>query len=288
LTAVLLDGERVAHEIKLSLTKEVEILKLQGITPGLGTILVGDHRPSLRYVDMKHADCKEVGMASLHRHLPATVSQQELLDVIKEFNENTEIDAFLVQLPLPDGLDEWETLLAIDPIKDVDGLHPINLGRLTLGLDGPRPCAPLGIIELLKAYEVPVEGKNAVIIGRGVTVGAPLALLLSLNLPGCNAAVTILHKGIDDMEPYLKKADLVIAAAGSPHLVKAHMLAEGAAVVGVGVSWEGKKLISDLADDVREVASFVTPRLGGVGPMTRAMLLANTVSAAKKRCATKG
>jgi len=288
LTAVLLDGERVAQDIKRSLAKEVEILKLQGITPGLGTILVGDHRPSLRYVEMKHSDCEEVGMTSFHRHLPSTTSQRELLDVIKELNENTEVDAFLVQLPLPEGLDEWQTLLAIDPIKDVDGLHPINLGRLTLGLDGPRPCAPLGIIELLKAYEVPVEGKNAVIIGRGVTVGAPLALLLSLNLPGCNAAVTILHKGIDNIEPYLKKADLVIAAAGSPHLVKAHMLSKGVAVVGVGVSWEGKKLISDLADDVKEVAGFVTPRLGGVGPMTRAMLLANTVSAAKKRYIAKG
>ena len=283
MTAVILDGELIAKNIKTSLIKEVDDLKSKGIVPGLGTILVGDHRPSLRYVEMKHADCEEVGMASFHRHLPDTISQAELLEVIDEFNKNDEIDAFLVQLPLPKGLDEWQTLLAIDPMKDVDGLHPINLGRLALGLEGPRPCAPLGVIELLKAYEVPVEGKNVVVIGRGVTVGAPLALLLSLDLPGCNAAVTILHKGIDNLEPYLKKADVVIAAAGSPHLVKASMLTEGVAVVGVGVSWEGKKLISDLADDVREVAGFITPRLGGVGPMTRAMLLSNTVSAARLR-----
>ena len=283
MTAVILDGELIAKNIKTSLIKEVDDLKSKGIVPGLGTILVGDHRPSLRYVEMKHADCEEVGMASFHRHLPDTISQAELLEVIDEFNKNDEIDAFLVQLPLPKGLDEWQTLLEIDPMKDVDGLHPINLGRLALGLEGPRPCAPLGVIELLKAYEVPVEGKNVVVIGRGVTVGAPLALLLSLDLPGCNAAVTILHKGIGNLEPYLKKADVVIAAAGSPHLVKASMLSEGVAVVGVGVSWEGKKLISDLADDVREVAGFITPRLGGVGPMTRAMLLSNTVSAAKLR-----
>ncbi len=283
MTAVILDGELIAKNIKTSLIKEVDDLKSKGIVPGLGTILVGDHRPSLRYVEMKHADCEEVGMASFHRHLPDTISQAELLEVIDEFNKNDEIDAFLVQLPLPKGLDEWQTLLEIDPMKDVDGLHPINLGRLALGLEGPRPCAPLGVIELLKAYEVPVEGKNVVVIGRGVTVGAPLALLLSLDLPGCNAAVTILHKGIDNLEPYLKKADVVIAAAGSPHLVKASMLSEGVAVVGVGVSWEGKKLISDLADDVSEVAGFITPRLGGVGPMTRAMLLSNTVSAAKLR-----
>ncbi len=283
MTVVILDGELIAKNIKTSLIKEVDDLKSKGIVPGLGTILVGDHRPSLRYVEMKHADCEEVGMASFHRHLPDTISQAELLEVIDEFNKNDEIDAFLVQLPLPKGLDEWQTLLEIDPMKDVDGLHPINLGRLALGLEGPRPCAPLGVIELLKAYEVPVEGKNVVVIGRGVTVGAPLALLLSLDLPGCNAAVTILHKGIDNLEPYLKKADVVIAAAGSPHLVKASMLSEGVAVVGVGVSWEGKKLISDLADDVSEVAGFITPRLGGVGPMTRAMLLSNTVSAAKLR-----
>ncbi len=283
MTAVILDGEHVAKNIKLSLADEVRRLKAENIVPGLGTILVGDHLPSMRYVEMKHADCAEVGIKSFHRHLPSDTTEAELLSVIDEFNENEGIDAFLVQLPLPAGLEEWKALLRVDPSKDVDGLHPINLGRLVLGLDGPRPCAPAGIVELLKAYNIAVEGKNVVIVGRGVTVGAPLALLMSLPLPGCNAAVTILHKGIKDLEPYLKKADVVIAAAGSPHLIKGHMLSPGVAVVGVGVSWEGKKLISDLADDVADVAGFMTPRLGGVGPMTRAMLLVNTVEAAIER-----
>lgn len=278
-----MDGEHVAKDIKASLANEVRELKAQNIVPGLGTILVGDHPPSLRYVEMKHADCEEVGIKSFHRHLPGDASEAELLAVIDEFNADEGIDAFLVQLPLPNGLEEWKALLRVDPNKDVDGLHPINLGRLVLGLEGPRPCAPAGIVELLKVYGVSVEGKNVAIVGRGVTVGAPLALLMSLPLPGCNAAVTILHKGIKDLEPYLKQADVVIAAAGSPHLVKGSMLSPGVAVVGVGVSWEGRKLISDLADDVSEVAGFITPRLGGVGPMTRAMLLVNTLNAAKAR-----
>jgi methylenetetrahydrofolate dehydrogenase (NADP+) / methenyltetrahydrofolate cyclohydrolase len=192
------------------------------------------------------------------------------------------VHAFLVQIPLPEGLDEERALLAVDPAKDVDGLHPVNLGRLTLGHPGPISCTPAGIVELLHAYDVPVEGRHVVIIGRGITIGRPLALLLALKRPGCNAAVTVVHTGVDDLGSYVRQADIVVAAAGRPGLVTAAMVKPGAAVVGAGVSREGKKILSDVADDVAEVAGWITPRLGGVGPMTRAMLLSNAVQAAER------
>ena len=258
------------------------------MTPGLGTILVGDDPPSARYVAMKHEDCAQVGIASFHEHLPEDVSQAELESTVRRFNEDPTIDAYLVQLPLPKHLDEERVLLAVDPDKDVDGLHPTNLGRLVMGAHGPLPCTPAGIVELLATYRVPVEGRHVVVIGRGLTIGRPLALLLALRRPGCNAAVTVVHTGVPDIGAYVREADVVVAAAGVAGLVTASMVKPGAAVVGAGVSWAGRKLLSDVADDVADVAGYLTPRIGGVGPMTRAMLLRNAVAAAERRAGATG
>lgn len=283
MAAAVLDGEALAASIRASLKDEVARLLEHGVVPGLGTILVGEDPPSARYVAMKHQDCKEVGITSFHEQLPEDVSERELLDVIQRFNADPRIDAYLIQLPLPRHLDEDRILLAVDPEKDVDGLHPINLGRLVMGRPGPLPCTPAGIVELLAANHVDVEGRNVVIVGRGLTIGRPLALLLALRRPHCNAAVTVVHTGVPDIGDYLRRADVVVAAAGSAGLVTRDMIKPGAAVVGAGVSWEGRKLLSDVADDVSEVAGFVTPRIGGVGPMTRAMLLKNAVAATTRR-----
>ncbi len=282
MTATLLDGERLAARIRAEVTDRVARLVDAGVGVGLGTILVGDDGPSARYVAMKHEDCAEVGIHSAHEHLPADVSQAELEAVIARFNADPKVDAYLVQLPLPAGLDEERALLAVDPDKDVDGLHPVNLGRLVMGAAGPRPCTPAGIVELLAEYDVPVEGRHVVIIGRGLTIGRPLALLLSMKQPGCNAAVTVVHTGVDDLAGLVRQADVVVAAAGRAGLVTADMIKPGAAVVGAGTSWEGRRLLSDVDPSVADVAGWITPRLGGVGPMTRAMLLRNTVRAAER------
>ena len=281
--AILLDGEAVAARLNAEVADRVARLAIEGIHVGLGTVLVGDDAPSARYVAMKHEDCAALGMDSAGEHLPATATQAEVLDVIARFNADPRISAFLVQLPLPDGLDEEQALLAVDPAKDVDGLHPVNLGRLVLGTPGQLPCTPAGIVELLHAYDVPVEGRHVVIIGRGVTIGRPLANLLTLKRPGCNAAVTVLHTGVgpDDMAAITRTADIVVAAAGRPHLLTPDMVKPGAAVVSAGTTFEGKKLIPDARPDVAEVAGWITPRLGGVGPMTRAMLYRNALRAAE-------
>ena len=283
MTAILLDGEAVAARIRAEVAHRVATLQTEGIQVGLGTVLVGDDAPSARYVALKHEDCASVGMYSVGEHLPATATQAEVLDVIARFNADPAVSAYLVQLPLPSGLDEERALLAVDPAKDVDGLHPVNLGRLVLGTPGPLPCTPSGIVELLHAYDVPVEGRHAVIIGRGVTIGRPLANLLTLKRPGCNAAVTVLHTGVDpgDMAAITRTADILVAAAGRPHLLTPEMVRPGAAVVSAGTTFEGKKLIPDAHPDVAEVAGWITPRLGGVGPMTRAMLLRNALRAAE-------
>jgi methylenetetrahydrofolate dehydrogenase (NADP+) / methenyltetrahydrofolate cyclohydrolase len=280
---IVLDGEALAKKVRDQLIGEVAELSARAITPGLGTILVGDDGPSARYVAMKHADCAEVGIASFHQHLGADVTQEELLDVVRSYNENPDIDAYLIQLPLPKHLDEEKTLLAVDPDKDVDGLHPVNLGRLVMGAPGPLPCTPSGIVEMLAEYDVPVEGKHVVVIGRGLTIGRPLALLLAMRRPHCNAAVTVVHTGVADLGYYLRQADVIVAAAGSAGLVKKEMVKPGAAVVAAGVSWDGRKVLSDVEDEVGEVAGWLSPRIGGVGPMTRAMLLRNAVLAAKRR-----
>jgi methylenetetrahydrofolate dehydrogenase (NADP+)/methenyltetrahydrofolate cyclohydrolase len=280
--AILLDGEAVAARVRADVADRVARLRHEGIAVGLGTVLVGDDGPSERYVAMKHADCAEVGMVSVGEQLPATATQAEVEEVIRRFNADPVINAYLVQLPLPDGLDEERALLAVDPAKDVDGLHPLSLGRLVMGAPGPLPCTPAGIVELLAAYDVPVEGRHVVIIGRGLTIGRPLSLLLAAKRPGCNAAVTVVHTGVEDLASIVRTADVVVAAAGRAGLVTADMIKPGAAVVGAGTSWAGKKLLSDVSDDVAEVAGWITPRLGGVGPMTRAMLLRNAVRAAER------
>jgi methylenetetrahydrofolate dehydrogenase (NADP+)/methenyltetrahydrofolate cyclohydrolase len=281
-TARLLDGELLAARIRAEVTDRVARLRAGGVTVGLGTILVGDDGPSARYVAMKHADCAEVGIFSAHEHLPSDVSQQDLEEAVARFNADPRIHAYLVQLPLPAGLDEERALLAVDPDKDVDGLHPVNLGRLVMGSPGPLPCTPAGIVELLHANHVPVEGRHVVIIGRGLTIGRPLALLLAMKRPGCNAAVTVVHTGVDDLAYLVRQGDVVVAAAGRAGLVTPDMIKPGAAVIGAGTSWEGKRLLSDVDEAVAEVAGWITPRLGGVGPMTRAMLLQNAVRAAER------
>ncbi len=282
MTAQLLDGERLAGRIKMELADRAARLSAAGRPVGLGTVLVGDDGPSAKYVAMKHADCEEVGIRSFHEHLAANASQSDVEAVIDRFNADPAVHSILVQLPMPSGINEEQVLLRVDPAKDVDGLHPTNLGRLVMGAPGPLPCTPAGIVELLAANHVPVEGKHVVIIGRGLTIGRPLALLMAMRRPGCNAAVTVVHTGVDDMAVLVRQADVVVAAAGVAGLVTADMIKPGAAVVGAGTSWSGKRLMSDVADDVADVAGWITPRIGGVGPMTRAMLLRNAVLAAEK------
>jgi methylenetetrahydrofolate dehydrogenase (NADP+)/methenyltetrahydrofolate cyclohydrolase len=282
MSAVLLDGERLASSIKMELADRAQRLTAAGRTPGLGTILVGDDPSSARYVQMKVEECAEIGVRSFDVHLPATATQREIEDVIDRFNADDNVHSILVQLPLPEGVSDEEVLLHVRPEKDVDGLHPTNLGRLVMGAPGPLPCTPNGIVELLAAYDVPVEGRHVVIIGRGLTIGRPLALLMAMRRPHCNAAVTVVHTGVDDFNELVRSADVVVAAAGRAGLVTRDMVKPGAAVVGAGTSFLGKKLLSDVADDVSEVAGWITPRLGGVGPMTRAMLLRNAVQAAER------
>ena len=282
MTAQLLDGEPVAARIKMELADRAQRLSAAGRTPGLGTILVGDDVSSVRYVAMKIEECAQIGIRSFDEHLPADVTQEGIERVIDRFNEDPNVHSILVQLPLPDGINEEEVLLRVNPAKDVDGLHPTNLGRLVMGAPGPLPCTPAGIVELLASYEVPVEGQHVVIIGRGITIGRPLALLLALRRANCNAAVSVVHTGVRDMTSIVRSADVIVAAAGRAGIVTGDMVKPGAAVVGAGTTFVGRKLLSDVADDVSEVASWVTPRLGGVGPMTRAMLLRNAVLAAEK------
>ena len=277
MTAILLDGQKLADDVKQQIATQVEQLDF---VPGLGTILVGDDPASHSYVGAKIRDCEEVGIASIHEHLPADTQQTELESVIQKFNSDSNVHAYIVQLPLPKQLNEEAALLAIDPQKDADGLHPVNLGRLVMGVDGPLPCTPRGIQLMLETYEIPVEGKQVCVIGRGLTIGRPMALLMALKRPAANAAVTVIHTGVPDLAQYTQQADIVIAAAGVPNLVTPDMIKPGAAVIGGGLTREGKKILSDVDEAVAEVAGWVTPRLGGVGPMTRAMLLKNTVDAA--------
>ena len=277
MTATLLDGQALADTVKQQVAAQVKGLS---ITPGLGTILVGDDPASHSYVGAKIRDCEEVGIASIHEHLPADTQQTELEAVIQRFNSDPNVHAYIVQLPLPPQLNEEAALLAIDPNKDADGLHPVNLGRLVMGVDGPLPCTPRGIQLMLETYEIPVEGKHVCVIGRGLTIGRPMALLMALKRPAANAAVTVIHTGVPDLAQYTQQADIVIAAAGVPNLVTPDMIKPGAAVIGGGLTREGKRILSDVDESVAEVAGWITPRLGGVGPMTRAMLLKNTVDAA--------
>lgn len=283
MAAVVMDGNRVADEIKEELRHRVERLIESGITPGLGTILVGDDAPSARYVAMKHQDCATLGMGSASQKLPADATQEDVLAAVKTFNDDPAVDAFITQVPFPPQIDAGRVLMAIDPNKDADGLHPVNLGRLVQAEQGPRPCTPVGIQRLLEAYKVPVAGANVVVVGRGLTIGRPLANLLTLKENYANAAVTVVHTGVNDIGAYTRNADIIIAAAGSPHMITADMVKPGAAVVAAGVTFdENNKVVSDVAPGVEEVAGWLSPKVGGVGPMTRAMLLWNTVTAAEQ------
>ncbi len=280
MTAELLDGEKLATQIKQSIAEKVAAeLARSGKAPGLGTVLVGDDPASHSYVGAKIKDCEQVGINSFHRPLPADVSQAKLEDTIAALNADPGVHAYIVQLPLPDHFDEPEILSSVDPVKDADGLHPVNLGRLVMSAPAPLPCTPRAILTMLAAYKVPVEGSHVVVIGRGLTIGRPLALLLASRREGANAAVTVIHTGVADLASYTRTADVLIAAAGRPGLVTADMVKPGAAVVGAGITREGKRIISDVDEAVGDVAGWITPRLGGVGPMTRAMLLQNTFDA---------
>lgn len=283
MTAALLDGNAFLAHIKEDLRTRCAALGERGVTAGLATVLVGDDRNSASYVRMKHEDCAEVGMASFREDLPASATQADVIAAIERCNANPDIHGFIVQLPLPKGLDEERALLAIDPDKDADGLHPVNLGRLVMGVDAPIPCTPAGIQALLAFNGVEIEGKHVVIIGRGLTIGRPLANLLALKRPHANAAVTVVHTGVPDLGSYTRQADILIAAAGAPSIVTPDMVKPGAVVVSAGITFgEGRKLIPDVDEACAEVAGWITPRLGGVGPTTRAMLLANAVAAAER------
>ena len=282
MTAIKLDGELVASEIKNDLRIRIEALADRGITPGLGTLLVGDDGPSANYVSMKHRDSEELGMSSREVRLPATARQYEVDAVVDDFNADPSVDAYIIQYPFPPGLDYEAALIRVLPAKDADGLHPVNLGKLVQGVDAPVACTPAGIQLLLKHYEVPVKGKHVVIVGRGLTIGRPLANLMALKRDMANAAVTVVHTGVDDIGYYTRQADILIAAAGAPRMIKADMVKPGAAVVAAGVSFEGPKLVSDVDESVEEVAGWLSPRIGGVGPMTRTLLMANTVAAAER------
>ena len=282
MSAEILDGERLAGRIKVELAERVARLAAARVTPGLGTLLVGEDPSSARYVAMKIDECAEIGVRSFDVHLPGDATQREIEAAVDRFNENPLVHSILVQLPLPEGVNEAEVLLRVRADKDVDGLHPTNLGRLVMGTPGPLPCTPAGIVELLAAHRVPVEGRHVVIIGRGLTIGRPLALLMALRRVNCNAAVTVVHSAVNDMAQLVRSGDVVVAAAGRAGLVTRDMVRPGAAVVGAGTSFVGRRLLSDVAEDVAEVAGWITPRLGGVGPMTRAMLLRNAVTAAER------
>ncbi|MUL48296.1 bifunctional methylenetetrahydrofolate dehydrogenase/methenyltetrahydrofolate cyclohydrolase [Mycobacterium sp. CBMA293] len=275
--AITLDGKATRDEIFKDLTDRVAALTAAGRTPGLGTVLVGDDPGSQAYVRGKHADCAKVGINSIRRDLPADISQAELNAVIDELNANPECTGYIVQLPLPKHLDENAALERIDPDKDADGLHPTNLGRLVLNEPAPLPCTPRGIVHLLRRFEVPIAGAHVVVMGRGVTVGRPMGLLLTRRSE--NATVTLCHTGTRDLPELTRQADIIIAAVGVPHMLTADMVKPGAAVVDVGVSRVDGKLAGDVHPDVWEVAGHVSPNPGGVGPLTRAFLLANVVEA---------
>lgn len=283
MSANLLEGKVVAETVLNDVAVRVERLKRQGISPGLGTILVGNDGASISYVNKKHETCKSVGIESFHVEIPENGTQEDLLKAVHGFNENVNVDAFIIQHPVPRGFDFNQALMQMDPEKDADGLHPVNLGRLVLQEPGPIPCTPAGIQAILKHYEIPVEGKDVVIVGRGPTLGRPLSLILTLKQPYANAAVTVVHSGIKDIAAYTRRADIVIAAVGSPSIIKPDMIKAGATVISGGITWEGKKLLPDVDESVAEVAGWITPRLGGVGPTTVAMLLRNTVMAAEIR-----
>lgn len=279
MTAQKLDGTATAKAIKQELTERVAKLRELGVTPGLGTILVGEDPGSTWYVNGKHKDCAEVGIESIREDLPGTASQEEILAAVRRLNDNPACTGYIVQLPLPKGVDENAVLGEIDPAKDADGLHPTNLGWLVLGKAAPLPCTPFGIVTLLRRHGVEINGADVVVVGRGVTVGRPLGLLLTRRSE--NATVTLCHTGTRDLAAHVRQADIVVAAAGVPGIITADMVKPGAAVLDVGVSHVDGQLAGDVDPAVYDVAAWVSPNPGGVGPMTRAMLLSNVVERAE-------
>lgn len=286
-TAQILDGKAVAAAIKTELTGRVAALRERGLVPGLGTILVGDDPGSRWYVDAKHRDCAQIGIESIRVDLPASATQAEIEAAVDGLNADPDCTLYIVQLPLPRGIDENAVIGRIDPAKDADGLHPTNLGWLVLGEPAPLPCTPRGIVELLRRHDVPIAGANVVVVGRGITVGRPMGLLLTRRSE--NATVTLCHTGTRDLAAEVRRADIVVAAAGVPGIITAEMVKPGAALLDVGVSRdEAGKIVGDLHPGVMDVAGWVAPNPGGVGPMTRAMLLSNVVDEAEKIVASRG
>jgi len=283
LTAQLLDGLATARAIKAELTIEVQKLAAKGVTPGLGTLLVGDDPGSHSYVSGKHRDCAQVGIHSVRIDLPASASRADVVSAIQDLNSAKEVTGYIVQLPLPSGMDQNQMLEMIDPAKDADGLHPINLGKLVMNVSGemksPLPCTPSGIVELLRRYQIETRGREVAILGRGLTVGRPLSLLMTRK--GIDASVTLLHSASQDIPAALERADIVVAAIGQQHFVRPEWIKPGAAVLDVGITRVASGLVGDVDPRVSEVAGYLSPNPGGVGPMTRAMLLANVVRAAK-------
>jgi methylenetetrahydrofolate dehydrogenase (NADP+) / methenyltetrahydrofolate cyclohydrolase len=283
MSARLLPGGPVAEAVFADLMPRIEKLVANGHTPGLGTILVGNESASAGYIRMKQEKAAEIGFVSPHVHLPDDATQADLVGAIRAFNDDPAVDAMLVQHPTPPQIDYEAALLEIDPDKDVDGLHPVNMGRLALMMPGPVPCTPAGIEALLAHHEIPIAGREVVILGRGTTLGRPLALLLSQKRPTANAAVTVVHTGVPDWPRYTQRADVVVAAAGVPGILQPEHVRPGSVVVGGGVRYEGRKLLPDVDERCAEVAGAITPRVGGVGPTTIAMLFRNAVEAAERR-----
>jgi methylenetetrahydrofolate dehydrogenase (NADP+) / methenyltetrahydrofolate cyclohydrolase len=284
-TAILMPGAPVADAVYADVADRAAKLAAVGKTVGLGTILVGDDPASKGYITKKHEMCERYGLLSLHIDVPASGRQDDLLAAVARFNADPSVDAFIVQNPVPPGFDFNQAMLALDPAKDADGLHPVSLGLLALGVEGSRPGTPAGIQAMLAHYQVPVEGRSVVIVGRGPTIGRPLSLLLALKEPHANAAVTVVHTGVKDWPRYTRTADVVVGAAGVANMITPEVIRPGACVVGGGITWEGRKLLSDVDESCAEVAGWITPRLGGVGVTTVAMLLRNTVAAAERRLA---
>jgi methylenetetrahydrofolate dehydrogenase (NADP+) / methenyltetrahydrofolate cyclohydrolase len=281
MTARMLPGAPVAEAVLDELTPRIGALVAVGHTPGLGTILVGDDSASAGYIRVKQEKAGDLGLSSPHIHLPETATQADLIAAIRDFNDDKTVDAMLVQHPTPPQIDFDAALLEMDPDKDVDGLHPTNMGRLALGMPGPVPCTPAGIEALLAHYEIPVSGRAVTILGRGTTLGRPLSLLLTQKRPTANAAVTVVHTGVPNWADYTRSAEIVIAAAGVPGILQPEHISPGAVVIGGGVRYEGRRLLPDVDESCEEVAGAITPRVGGVGPTTVAMLFRNCVAAAE-------
>jgi methylenetetrahydrofolate dehydrogenase (NADP+)/methenyltetrahydrofolate cyclohydrolase len=285
MTARMLPGKPVAERVLADVTARADALRAKGTTPSLATILVGDDDASAGYIRIKQKQAAELGIDSPHTHLPPDATQEQLVSAVRAYNEDPAVHGLLIQYPIPGHLDYDAALAEMDPDMDVDGMHPMNMGRLAVGLPGPLPCTPAGIEELLAFYEIPVSGHEVVILGRGATLGRPLAMLLAQKRPAANAAVTVVHTGVPDWERYTRRAEILIAAAGVPGIIQPAHVRPGATVIGGGVRYSGKRLLPDVDESCEEVAGAITPRVGGVGPTTVAMLFRNVIAAAEKATA---